>query len=195
MKSPQRLQRHTELSNDEKYQLYKSGFTLVNSYLDSEEYITAYLLTHSLLEDRIKSMWFRRKHYETGWDMDDEDLQHTGGAVKQQLYYLSIHKDLDENILKRLFILLKERNNLIHYPIPNVKQFKKEYNDNQIDIFRKVDKFSIKQKTTIKSLPEKPHNEKIKARVNDLNFRKRNIYNSIERTKRMLDSTFGKFEN
>ena len=76
------------MSGEEKYQLYSVGFTIINQLIEDGDYISSYVMIFSILEDRLYSMWYRRKNYQTGWTYDDIELAETYGGLSGCIQYL-----------------------------------------------------------------------------------------------------------
>ena len=173
------------MTNQERYQLYSVGFTLIDSLLETDDYISAYLLTFSILEDRITSMWYRRKVRETGWEWESEGLQETNGGLQQQLFYLSFKGDIDQVMFDKVRSVVRDRNKLVHQTILNLTNFDKEYVINLMKLLREYDKVAKQQKRDMKKDRQLVKTELLKNQKGELIFK-------INHLKKQLDRVQGK---
>ncbi len=173
------------MTNQERYQLHSVGFTLIDSLLETDDYISAYLLTFSILEDRITSMWYRRKVRETGWEWESEGLQETNGGLQQQLFYLSFKGDIDQVMFDKVRSVVRDRNKLVHQTILNLTNFDKEYVINLMKLLREYDKVAKQQKRDMKKDRQLVKTELLKNQKGELIFK-------INHLKKQLDRVQGK---
>ena len=174
------------MTNQEKYQLYSVGFTLIDSLLEDGEYISAYLLTFSILEDRITSMWYRRKVRETGWEWDSEGLRETNSGLQQQLHYLTFKGDIDQVMFDKVRSMVRDRNCLIHQTILNLNNFDKEYVLTLISVLRDFDKVAKKQKREMEKSRELVKTEILKNQKGELVYKLKHLERLLEKCEGQL---------
>ncbi len=184
---PKRLVNQKNMSGMERYQLYTMGFTLIDSFIDSDDIISAYLLTFSIFEDRITQMFYRRKLQETGMDADSEYLRETGGGLQQQLFYLSFKGDITENMLKKIRNVVRDRNCLIHQTVLNLNNFEKENVIRLKKLLREFDKISKQQKRDIEKDRTLSKTEWLKNRLGELNFKRVHLEKQIARVEGKME--------
>ena len=157
------------LSGEEKYQLYSVGFTIINQLIEDGDYISSYVMIFSILEDRIYSMWYRRKNYQTGWTYDDTELAETYGGLSSCIQYLRMVGDLNEDQVYVLKRIVRERNGMVHKTFRNLQNFTEGNVKNLLVILRDIDKESKEQRKVIESSELLTLNSHYKSRLNDMN--------------------------
>ena len=156
------------LSGEEKFQLYSVGFTIINQLIEDGDYISSYVMIFSILEDRLYSMWYRRKNYQTGWTYDDVELAETYSGLGGCINYLRMVGDLNEEQVDTLKRVARERNGMVHKTFRNLQNFSEEGVKNLLEILRDIDKESKEQRKIIESSEPLTLNSHYKSRLNDM---------------------------
>ena len=180
-KSNLQMRHQKNMTGQEKYQLYSVGFTLIDNLLETDDYISAYLITFSMLEDRITSMWYRRKVYETGWEWESDGLRETNGGLQQQLFYLSFKGDIDQIMFDKIRSVIRDRNCLIHQTVMNLTNFDKEYVITLKKLFRELNKISESQKRHLKKQRTLVKTELLRNQKSELVFKIKHLEKQLDR--------------
>ncbi len=155
--------KYVDMENDEKYNLYKLGFDLIDRFIEEGNTIGAYLLAFSILEDRVYTMWYRRKHHETGWTMEDDEMGRDG--LYRCANYLKQYEDFDGAMVILLRNTSGERNGLVHKSLWNLNGFTPRNVRRIVLVIREIDKFADKQKKLFKTLPKYSKQHHIENRI------------------------------
>lgn len=94
-----------------KYVAFRTAYGLVNSYEQSQNYIAAYVIAFSILEDRIKAMYvvgFRQQH---GRNPKEGAVEEGFGKLVNSLLHLQY---LTKEMAETLRAEAVQRNHLLH---------------------------------------------------------------------------------
>lgn len=103
-----------------KYQAHKTANGVLNHYIATENYIGAYVIAHSLLEDRIRAVYvivFRDIKANTAWRATDSKI--SIGKILKALHAENFLKSRTFNLAIKL---TSYRNTLIHAAMYNVNK-------------------------------------------------------------------------
>lgn len=132
-----------EQSQQEKYISFKKAFGTYNHYLATGNYIGAFAIAFSILEDRVNALYFSRK------TAIGEPRPKGFGTFCNKLKYLQKHGDIDEQLLKDFNECANERNDKIHAAMWNIEEFREGDCRRIIECARKADKLRNQQKKRV----------------------------------------------
>ena len=158
------------MSGEEKYQLYSLGFTLIDTLIEDNDFISAYLMTFSILEDRVYSMWYRRKNFQTDWTYEDDELGETAIGFMGNINYLCVNGDLTQTHRDKLKRVGRERNGLVHKTLWNLQNFSVEGVNKLKEILREIDLESKRQKKSLETSPKFPKIKHLRNRLSEIRF-------------------------
>jgi hypothetical protein len=119
----------TKESQLKKYEYHKKANGTLNYYLEQGNFIGAYVIAYSLLEDRIRAMYVVVQRDINNTEFLIEDVKRSVGGI---IGYLEKNGFLTKEIAKELHRANHIRNNLLHDAMW------------QIDVFKEVDVLKVK---------------------------------------------------
>lgn len=132
-----------EQTQQEKYVSFKKAFGTFNHYLTTENYIGAFVIAFSILEDRVNALYFSRKK------ANGEPRPKGFGTYYKKLKYLLNQGDINNEIYNEFIECANDRNNKIHEAMRNLEEFKEEDCKRIIKCARKADKLRNEQRKKI----------------------------------------------
>ena len=119
----------TKESQRKKYEHHKKANGTLNYYLEQGNFIGAYVIAYSLLEDRIRAMYVVVQRDINTAELVIEDVKRSVGGI---IGYLEKNGYLTKEIAKQLHKANESRNSLLHNAMW------------QIDVFKEADVLKIK---------------------------------------------------
>jgi uncharacterized protein YutE (UPF0331/DUF86 family) len=119
----------TEESQRKKYEHHKRANGTLNYYLEQGNFIGAYVIAYSLLEDRIRAMYVVVQRDINNAELVIEDVKRSVGGI---IGYLDKNGYLTKEIAKQLHKANNSRNSLLHDAMW------------QIDVFKEADVLKVK---------------------------------------------------
>jgi hypothetical protein len=113
-----------------KYEFHKKANGTLNYYLEQGNYIGAYVIAYSLLEDRLRAMYVVVQRDINNTPFDSDDIKRSLGGI---IGYLTKSDYLPKELAKKLHKANEIRNTLLHNAMW------------QIDIFKQDDVMDIKK--------------------------------------------------
>lgn len=137
------MSRSTAKTPQDKYVAFKTAYQTITHYLAQDNFLAAYVVAFSLIEDRVRAMfvvWHRvtKKNEPTS-------TQITAGFSKH-VRQLHLAGDIPEEEAKLLIEEAKMRNELLHAAMWNLKAFDQAAADRAVKLSRSVDKLRRTQK-------------------------------------------------
>jgi len=131
-------------TNKGKYKTFKKAFDTFEYYLNGKNYIGAYVLAFSILEDRLNAS-YSLLH-------DHMQITEPPGFTpfKKKLKFILNNQYIKQKEYKRITKFVKERNKKIHAAMWNLHEFTEEDCKNIIPLIRQLDKISKKIKKALK---------------------------------------------
>ena len=126
-----------------KYIVFKTAYGLVNGYEKSQNYIAAYVVAFSILEDRIKAMYvvsFREKY---GRDPQPGAVEEGFGKLVNSLLHLQY---VTKEVADELRAEAVNRNQMLHTAMWKLDAFTPESVKRVKTILRKIDLMLRKKK-------------------------------------------------
>ncbi len=119
----------TKESQRKKYEHHKKANGTLNYYLEQGNFIGAYVIAYSLLEDRIRAMYVVVQRDINKTELEIDDVKRSVGGI---IGYLQKKGYLTKEIAKQLHKANESRNSLLHNAMW------------QIDVFKEADVLKIK---------------------------------------------------
>ena len=131
-----------ELSQEQKYLWFKKAFRTYNTHIENENYIAAYVIGFSILEDRINALFYTRKQNES--ENSEGYFRHY-----KKLTYLNHHNDISDVEMEEWKKEGDKRNNKIHAAMWRVDEFSEEDCTQVIAYARDADRLRREQKKSL----------------------------------------------
>jgi uncharacterized protein YutE (UPF0331/DUF86 family) len=113
----------TEQSQRKKYEQHKKANGTLSYYLEQGNYIGAYVIAYSLLEDRIRAMYVVVQRDINKAELVIEDVKRSVGGI---IGYLQKNGYLTKEVAKQLHKANHIRNTLLHDAMWAIDVFKEE---------------------------------------------------------------------
>jgi hypothetical protein len=101
----------TNSTSKEKAVAFARAYQRLKSYLDGGDYLAAYVLSFSIVEDRLRAMYVVRHRVETGQDPSERKIHQSLVSIVR---YLSAREDLAEELKDQLILTARARNQMVH---------------------------------------------------------------------------------
>ncbi len=98
-------------TNQEKSIAFARAYQRLKAYLNSGDYLAAYVLSFSIVEDRLRAMYVVRQRVETGQDPSERKIHQSLVSIVR---YLSTREDLTDELKDQLIIAARARNQMVH---------------------------------------------------------------------------------
>ena len=122
-----------DLTQNEKYMGFKAAFSTFNRYIESRNYIGAYVIAFSILEDRVSALFITRKNIEN-------ENSKKCVPFSKKLGYLLDHDDIDNRCYDNWLNCSGERNMKLHTAMWNLDEFQQNDCEKVIEHARTADK-------------------------------------------------------
>ena len=129
----------SDLSQNQKYLGFKKAFNTYKHHLENENYIAAYVIAFSILEDRVSAMYVIRLRQ----TQKKPDVWH---SFVKKLGILKANGDIDDSNYAEWKKAAMNRNSKIHAAMWRVDEFSKTDCEDVIKFARQADTARIKQK-------------------------------------------------
>ena len=132
------------LSPLEQYQGFARAIETYKRFLESENYIGAYVIAFSILEDRVNAMYATRYAQEKG---RPPTAYHIGSqSFVRKVAYLERQRDVDEPAKKRWATASQDRNQKLHAAMWNIDEFQRSDAETILKLAREADRLRKAQK-------------------------------------------------
>lgn len=141
------MKKRKKLSGSEMNQKFKIAFTLLDGFVNSEEYYMALILAFSILEDRVTAA------YVTMFELLGENVKNQiPNSIKQKTKSLFCGKVIEKTVYDLMCKMAKERNDFYHKYFLEQKDITKEMVKELIKLIRIIDLKQKSQKKQLKKL-------------------------------------------
>ena len=130
-------------SQQDKYVAFKTAFQNITHYREQKNFIAAYVIAFSLIEDRIRAMFVVRHRAITGNDPTTNKINKSFAGNVCQLGKVG---DIQPEDAARLLGEAKQRNELLHTAMWELNAFTEESVERVIKLTRVVDGYRRAQK-------------------------------------------------
>jgi len=135
--------RSKSLSQQDKYVAFKTAYQTITHYLAQDNFLAAYVVAFSLIEDRVRAMF-------VVWHRDAKKNEPTSKQVaasfSNNIRQLQVAGDISQEDANLLLGEAKIRNELLHAAMWNLNAFDKAAVDRVIKLTRTIDKLRRAQK-------------------------------------------------
>lgn len=126
-----------QFSQQEKYVAFKTAYSFINKYERDQNYIAAYVIAFSLLEDRIRAMFVICYRATQGTEPKQDKIDEHFKKIISKLIH---HQYLDEKFAKEILDEADRRNKLLHTAMWKLDAFTEKSVADLKTILRKADK-------------------------------------------------------
>lgn len=130
-------------TQQDKYVAFKTAYQTITHYLAQDNFLAAYVVTFSLIEDRVRAMF-------VVWHRDAKKNEPTSKQIaapfSNHIRQLQVAGDIPQEDANLLLAEAKIRNELLHAAMWNLKAFDKTAIDRAIKLTRTIDKLRRAQK-------------------------------------------------
>ena len=130
-------------TQQDKYVAFKTAYQNITHYREQKNFIAAYIVAFSLIEDRIRAMFVIWYLATEGKKPTDKQI---ASSFSNHVRLLSKEGDIQPDDVARLLEEAKQRNELLHAAMWNLNAFTEESVDRVTKLSRTVDGFRKKQK-------------------------------------------------
>jgi hypothetical protein len=141
------MPRKDSLSPREQRARFAKAFDTYQHYLDTENYLAAYVVAFSILEDRVNAMYLTCYHAVTGRAATAEDAVRLGFGYK--LKYLLANGVIGVEEKEAWSNLANDRNSKFHAAMWRLDEFQKEHAEGVLECVRKADGARRAQKSRL----------------------------------------------
>ena len=142
------MAKREKLSQFEKYQGFKKAVETYKHYLDTSNFIGAYVIAFSMLEDRVNAMYAVRLFLKQSRYPKPQRVYAT--RFSQRLKYLLSHQDIDQITRNNWMQCANDRNEKLHAAMWNIDEFSKADAENVLRHARLADKARKAQQRKIR---------------------------------------------
>lgn len=137
------MSRSAAKTPQDKYVAFKTAYQTITHYLAQDNFLAAYVVVFSLIEDRVRAMF-------VVWHRDTKKNEPTSRQIavrfSEHIHRLHMAGDIPEEEAELLLKEAKIRNELLHAAMWNLKAFDKAAVDRAVKLTRTVDKLRRAQK-------------------------------------------------
>lgn len=134
------------LSQHDKYVAFKTAYQTITYYLAQDNFLAAYVIAFSLIEDRVRAM-FVVQHRVIA-DGKNPTAKQISASFSNIVCQLQMAGDIPQEDANLLLAEAKVRNGLLHSAMWNLTAFDKTAVDRAIKLTRNADKLRRAQKKT-----------------------------------------------
>lgn len=144
--------RSAALTQKDKYIAFKTAFETITHCRASNNFLAAYVITFSLIEDRIRAMFFV-------WHFDTKGIKppanKMNGSFTKMVDQLCAAGDIPESDAALLRAEAKQRNELLHSAMWNLSVFTDKEVERAVSLARMSDKHRRAQKSLREKISKK----------------------------------------
>ena len=134
-------------TQQEKQVSFKRAFETLSKYKKNGEFLAAYVLAFSILEDRIRAMYVIRSRKSRGSDPSEDQVN---GSITRIARSLAATDDIPTSSAAAIAQAARKRNHLIHAAMWNLNAISEEDIDAIVSLGRTADSLRKKQKRRLK---------------------------------------------
>lgn len=131
-------------TQQDKYVAFKTAYQTITHYLAQDNFLAAYVVAFSLIEDRVRAMFVVQHRIAT--DGKDPTAKQIAASFSNHIRQLQLAGDIPQEDANLLLAEAKIRNELLHAAMWNLKAFDQTTIDRAIKLTRTVDKLRHAQK-------------------------------------------------
>ena len=135
-------------TQQDKHVIFKTAYQNITHYREQKNFIAAYIIAFSLIEDRVRAMFVVRHSTATG---TKPTISKINGSFANHVRQLSKSSDISSEDSSRLLEEAKQRNELLHAAMWNLNAFTEGSVDRVTKLSRVVDACLRKQKKEVDS--------------------------------------------
>ncbi|MCX7177978.1 MAG: hypothetical protein NTX56_04140 [Proteobacteria bacterium] len=143
----------TILSQQEKYIAFRRAHQTINECIRAENYIAAYVISFSLIEDRVNAMYVVWHRASKGQDPTAKDIR---GSFTVKVRALKSATVLSAAETSLLLVEAKNRNDLLHQAMWNLNVFSSVIAERAVALTRVLEKARNSQKKRYISISSQP---------------------------------------
>ena len=132
------------VKQQDKYVAFKTAYQTIAHYQDQGNFIGAYVVAFSLIEDRVRAMFVVQ--YRSANDGASPSPQRIAESFAKHVRQLQVASVIPQEKATQLLEEAKRRNELLHAAMCNLKAFDEAAVDRGIKLARIVDKLRYAQK-------------------------------------------------
>lgn len=130
-------------TQQDKYVAFKTAYQTITHYYDKGNFLAAYVVAFSLIEDRVRAMFVvQHRIVNEGKNPTQKQVSASFSKYVRQLQLTDIPQEDAAKLLEEA----KTRNKLLHAAMWNLKAFDKTAVDRAVKLTRTVDKLRRAQK-------------------------------------------------
>ncbi|MCF8156231.1 MAG: hypothetical protein K9K35_09530 [Rhodoferax sp.] len=143
------MTRSTVTSQKAKYETFKRAFDNVAAYRNQENYLAAYVVTFSIIEDRLRALyvvWYRKKNNSdpTSRQINDSLVKLVNILANDQIISAELAADLKNEA--------RRRNELMHAAMWNLDAFSNEAVEMALKTARNINSAGRRAATKLKKI-------------------------------------------
>lgn len=135
-------------TQQQKYVAFKTAFESISRFRKNQNFIGAYVVAFSVIEDRLRAMFVVRYIADNSMQPTDRKIN---GKFSELVRILKNSGDIEFDLSTKLLDEARERNRLLHASMWNIDSFTDEAVVRVIGLARKIDLSRGRQKKLIKS--------------------------------------------
>lgn len=133
-------------SNKDKYVAFKTAYKTISHYRERNNFIGAYIIAFSLIEDRIRAMFVVRYRATKGEPPSNSQI---AASLSNHIRQLSNAGDISVDDAELLLEEARQRNTLLHAAMWNLTAFSEEPVNRAMKLSRVVDRCRRVQKKSL----------------------------------------------
>ena len=130
-------------TQQDKYVAFRTAYQNITHYREQKNFIAAYVVAFSLIEDRIRAMFVVRHRATDGKELTDKQI---AASFSSHVCLLSKEGDIQPDDAVCLLEEAKQRNKLMHTAMWNLNAFTEESVERVIKLTRVADRYRQTQK-------------------------------------------------
>lgn len=131
-------------TQQDKYVAFKTAYQMIAHYLAQDNFLAAYVVAFSLIEDRVRAMFVVQHRIAT--EGKDPTAKQIVASFSNHICQLQLAGDIPQEDANLLLEEAKVRNELLHAAMWNLEAFDKAAVDRAIKLTRTIDKLRRAQK-------------------------------------------------
>lgn len=133
----------------EKHISFKRAYETLSAYQNSGEYLAAYVVAFSIVEDRIRAMYAKRYLHDTGQEIPEKEYNQGLMRICSKLQKAS---DMTADEVAVIEKHAAERNRNLHAAMWRLDAVDSEIVKEAVELARKLEKIKARQARTLKTV-------------------------------------------
>ena len=130
--------KRSDATQQEKYIAFKTAHGTIKTYLNADNFIGAYVIAFSLIEDRIRAMSVVRYRSVHGEEPKPDEIVKT--SFSKLVKRLTSAGDISSELSTRLQLEANNRNSMLHAAMWNMPAFTKDAVERAVGLVRELEK-------------------------------------------------------